>query len=64
MDPLTFAHFQALLADARTDAALDQLRAELQDYVAANPGDPVAGEIGEQISLARRALAALRHRGR
>jgi hypothetical protein len=62
VDRVTFLHFETLIAVARTPEALDAVRAELRDYAAQNPGDPLAGELGERISEARAALAAAERR--
>ena len=58
MDRVTFAHFEALLAAADSHAALDRVAAELRDYLAACPGDPVAEELTGDLAAARRALGA------
>lgn len=57
---MTFAHFEALIAEARAAEALDRVEAEVRAYSRTNPGDPIAGEVGEELARARRALEAAR----
>jgi hypothetical protein len=57
MDRVTFAHFETLIADAQSAEALDCLAEELRAYTAANPGDPVAADVRDQLARARQALA-------